>query len=887
MTPERWAHIRETFETALALHEEARGAYLEETCQGDTAMLEEVQSLLQSEADTSPFLDTPITLETVFTAFYTEEMPVSIGVYRLLDRLGQGGMGTVFLVEQEDGALAKPLALKLLDQQRLVSRFEQEQHILRHLNHPGIARLIDAGFAPDALSSTGQRPYLVMEYVEGVPIDQYCNAHTLSVDARLQLFIQVCQAVQYAHENLVLHRDLKPSNILVEETSNGPKAKLLDFGIAKLLHPVESAAIPITRTGQYLLTPEYASPEQLRGAPIATTSDVYALGVLLYKVLTGTRPYEVQGKSAAEIEEVVHKAIPKRPSEVVDNDRFRRRLQGDLDTIVMKALRKEPGRRYRTVSDMAGDIQRHLNHLPVKARPVSLPYRFNKFIRRHRTGAIASFLIALTLLGGVISTGLQSRQVDRRSHQIRMLTASLLSDIDDAIRDLPGATKAREQLVATAVVFLDSLQQEMPRHQALQLEMANAYDQLARLQGDPHYSNLGLLSAAKKSYQKAYKIRQQLWLADSTDAALQHALAVSLGHMAVLESWTGDNNLAIKQSQDALRIMVMQRASDPTINTQYDKARIQSELGWWLIWGGRRAEGLVHLREAMQVLERIAPAHPDHLDLQLQRWRNYWYQTDGLKFTAQYQAAAQLLERKAQPHLAALAQRYPTNPRVQYGEHTVHYFLGQIYLALDDFERARAAYEASLMHAKEMIATDSTNQKAHMALAFGNSALGFWHFERGAYQQAIPYFASTVVMRHKLYLQDAENQEAANSLSTTYRILCRAYLLNEQVDQAAETCTDAIEYMVPVVEGNPIKGVLWGNQGFNYGWLARTYKAKAAQEPSLEIRTTYLTRALNNYDQSLAIMEKIFDQQAGDDNAWEFSLEALQEEHREVQVALR
>ncbi len=886
MTPERWAHIREAFEAALPLNSEERKTYLDEVCKDDQAMQEEVQSLLRSEADTTPFLDTPIEMEAVFTTLYTGDMPETIGPYTLLEKLGQGGMGTVFLVEQHGGVLQKPLALKLLDQQRLVTRFEQEQHILRHLNHPGIARLVDAGFTPDSLSSTGKRPYLVMEYVEGTPIDQYCRTHNLSVPARLQLFIQVCQAVQYAHENLVLHRDLKPSNILVAQSGKGPKAKLLDFGIAKLLHPVESTETPITHTGHYLLTPEYASPEQLRGAPIATTSDVYALGILLYKLLTDVRPYDVQGKSPVEIEALVSEILPQRPSEAVPNDRVRRQLKGDLDTIVLKALRKEPDRRYRTVADMAADIQRHLNHQPVEARPVSAGYKFIKFVRRHRTGVVGSLLIALTLLGGVIATSIQTRQVERRSQQIRLLTAALLSDVDSAIRDLPGATKAREQLVATAVVFLDSLQQEMPGHQSIQLDMAKAYDQLARLQGDPHYSNLGLLSEAKKSYQKAFDIRRRFWIKDSTDAGLRHAMAVSHGHVAVLESWTGDNKRAITESSEALRLL-RQLPAPFSVEAQYDQARIQSELGWWLIWDGRIEDGLLALGEAMRVLERITPEHPEHLDLQLQRWRNYWYQVDGLKFTGQNDAAVALLIQQAQPHLEALALRFPTNPRVQYGMHTVHYFLGEIHLARNALDDARTSFEASVAHAEHMFATDSTNQKAHIAMAFGNSALGLWHFEQGDYQEAIPYLTSTVTMRHKLLLLDLENQEAANSLSTTYRLLCRTYYLDGLLNEAIDSCQEAIHYMKPVLKGIPVNGISWGNQGFNHGWLARAYRTKAVQEPSQEIQITYLTRALENYARSLEIMETLYAQLAGNDSVWEFSMDALREEHEEVKRALQ
>lgn len=885
MTPEQWVHIRSIFEAAQSLAGAERAAYLQEACGTDETIQKEVRSLLEADEDPSPFMDESLPVEEILSR-WDDRVEGQAGPYRLLEEIGRGGMGTVYLAERAGDAFRKPVAVKLLERQSLVSRFEQEHQILRHLNHPGIARLLDAGFAEDAMAGASGRPYLVMEYVEGQAIDQFCVSQDLSLEERLHIFLQVCSAVQYAHENLVLHRDIKPSNILVGRSGDGFQVKLLDFGIAKLLDIPAEGETPVTQAGQQLLTPAFASPEQLLNQPVSTSSDVYALGVLLYLLMTDRRPYDLKDRSPREIEEIVCDLLPPKPS-LVAKAGVQRSLQGDLDTIILKALQKEPERRYRTVADFGDDVQRFLSHKPVKARPDSTGYRLLKFARRHRTGLVAALVIAVTLIGGIAATMWQSQMTERRSDQIRMLSATLLSDIDLAIRDLPGATKAREQLVATAVHFLDSLNQESPQHQALQLEMAVAYDKLARLQGDPHYSNLGWLSEAKKSYSKAFDIRKKLWERDSLDNELTHALAISYGHMGVMASWSNSNDEAIALSSEALRLLDRIGGNLTDVNYGYDVARIQNELGWWQVWSGRMDEGLETLQGPMVILEALTPAHPNHIDLQLQRWRNYWYQVDGLKFTFRDEEALSLLREKAQPFLEGLFIRFETNPRVQYGMHTFNHFIGELLLRNNDFEGAKAAFTKSIAFAEHMIATDSTNRKGRVGQVFGNSALGRMHFVREEYDAAVPYFKQSVALQQQLYAQDTENLEAGNGLSNGHRILCRALYFGGHLLSAVEQCVTAVEVMEPVVEGSAEEGVSWGNQGFNYGWLARAYKALAEQETTGEVQRTYLARSLESYDKSLSIMRKLLDQLDGNDGAWEFPFAALEQERSEVVDQLR
>jgi serine/threonine-protein kinase len=443
-SPDRWERIEAALEAALEVAPENRPALLDRLCGGDVGLRYEVDSLLAAGAPDDDFLE--LSLET-FAAPYLDHVaqdPVEIdfpgatvGRYRLIERIGRGGMGTVWLAERADGQFEQRVALKLvkrgMDTDEILDRFLRERQILAQLEHPAIARLLDGGVSEDG------RPYFVMEYVVGEPITEHCDRRRLPIEARLRLFLQACRAVQYAHRNLVVHRDLKPANVLV--TQEG-EVKLLDFGIAKLMTDEHGA----TRASQEaaLMTPEYASPEQVAGEPVTTGSDVFQLGVLLYELLSGHRPHSTRGRAPAEVGRAVLESIPPRPSTAVRRvtsivhrdgvteqieprvvterratniERLRRRLRGDLDTIAMRALRKEPDRRYPTAEDLARDIERHLAHLPIRFGADDAGYRAGKFLRRHRIGVVTATVVALLLAGGASLYTVQVRAERDRARQ--------------------------------------------------------------------------------------------------------------------------------------------------------------------------------------------------------------------------------------------------------------------------------------------------------------------------------------------------------------------------------------------------------------------------------------------------------------------------------------
>lgn len=444
MASEQWQLVRDLFEGAKELAPVERTVYLGEAGGDNEWARAQAQALLVAYDSAGSFIDKPALTRVAGLPTLSAEVNVPgcrVGPYQMVREIGRGGMGVVYLAFRADKEFLKLVAIKLVrpgpDRREVVRRFRQERQILANLEHPNIAGLLDGGTTEDGW------PYVVMEYVVGVPITDYCDEHLLSVTERLRLFLTVCAAVAYAHRNLVIHRDLKPSNILINE--NGV-VKLLDFGIAKLLSQDDQIDPTIfTRTGLHLMTPDYASPEQLRSEAITTASDVYSLGVVLYELLTGHRPHRFKNHSLVEIERVISEQEPERPSVMIGRvitesgpdgvpikqrtpesvsrtregkpEKLRGRLAGDLDNILLMALRKESPQRYQSVEQLSADIRRHLQGEKVQARQHTIGYRMGKFVRRHRVAVGATAVLILTLLAGIIST---SWQALKATEQVRI-----------------------------------------------------------------------------------------------------------------------------------------------------------------------------------------------------------------------------------------------------------------------------------------------------------------------------------------------------------------------------------------------------------------------------------------------------------------------------------
>ena len=456
-------------------------------------------------------------------------------------------MGVVYLAERADAAFEKQVAIKIVRggpaTTSLLQRFFEERRILATLDHPNIARLLDGGTTEDGW------PYVVMECVFGVPLDAYCEERALSLEPRLVLFREVCAAVQYAHQHLVIHRDLKARNILV--TADGTP-KLLDFGIAKLVEPGLEPGDE-TRTGYRALTLEAASPEQVRGEPMSVTSDVYSLGVLLYRLLTSESPYGPKRHTEADLTRAICEETPVRPSVAAPVER-RRQLRSELDAIVLKALRKEPERRYASVQDFSEDVRRHLEGRPVSARKDTLRYRAGRFVHRHPWGIASAALVVVTLTSATAITARQARLAEQRFNQVRTLANAVLFDYHDAIAALPGSTAIRERMVKDALQYLDTLSAASSGDATLQRELASAYEKVGDVQGSPSRANLGNFVGALASHGKALAIRTRLAQSPAASPGAKLELARSYAALGELSQVTSDTPAALANYRKAFAV---------------------------------------------------------------------------------------------------------------------------------------------------------------------------------------------------------------------------------------------------------------------------------------------------------------------------------------------
>jgi non-specific serine/threonine protein kinase/serine/threonine-protein kinase len=895
VTEPPWAEIRAAFEQASALTGPKRLALLAELAAKDPALAQEVEALLAAEEDPSPFLDRPAApgwgqssgcppMDELRSSPSPGDL---LGPYRLIELLGRGGMGVVYRAQRADGEFEQEVAIKLVRSGLLGAdaelRFRRERQILASLQHPKVARLLDGGL-------TEHGPYLVMEYVEGKPIDAYCDRKGLGLRERLELFAAICDAVHAAHRALIVHRDLKPGNVLVTDEGT---VKLLDFGIARLLDEPGGGAGPTTRFGVRPMTPEYASPEQIRGEPLGTASDVFSLGVLLFELLTGRRPYDLEGLSAAAIERTVCESEPPRPSSSVGGQpsrtggqpsacppggegadaqgfrgqssdsppgpplppsRLRRALRGDLDTIVAKALRRDPARRYESAAQLRDDVRRHLDCQPVLARPDSSLYRVSRFARRHAwaVGAASTLLIVVVLAVAVSSY--QARVAQSRFRDVRTLANSMLSDLHDEVRDLPGATAARQKLVSSALSYLELLSTEAPCDPALVLELATAYEEVGQIQGDPHYTNLGDLEGALESYRRAFDLRQTVWRRNPNEARVARVLARSYGRLAVVTSWSGDNDEAIRLSSFALELLSrFEAVPEAGQRAVQDRGRIRSELGWWLIWAGKVDEGMDHIAAAIDELTRVAARDPEDVAAQMDLWRAYSYALDGWRFSNRHARALEVLEAEALPLLRRLESRHPSHPRVLYGIQVGLDYLGLLHRALGHPEPSLAAHDESLAYAERLVAADPANQKAFEALARAHVSRGGLLVEMGRVEEGLLDSQRAVEIQTELLERNPKNTELGNMVGNSRRSLCRTFLAHGRAAEALEQCLEAARVHQAVVDVQKENAVVRGNLGYDHAFAARARVALAHDVPEPE-RVALLESALADFDRSLALL---------------------------------
>ena len=633
MTSETWQRVKDIFDSAVEIEAARRETYLAEACGGSVELMREVQSLLESFDSAGDFIETsPALPEQIADLPFRTGM--GIGPYRIVQVIGEGGMGMVYQAVRVDDLYRKLVALKVvrrgLYSREAIHRFETERHILAHLDHPNIAKLLDGGTTADG------QPWFVMDFIAGTPMDAHCDQRRLSVNERLRLFLTVCAAVQYAHQNFVVHRDIKPRNILV--TPEGA-IRLLDFGIAKLLDPDDEAAGETTSV--QMMTPEYASPEQLSGQPVTTASDTYSLGVLLYLLLTGYKPFFFASRSPQEIAAVIRDSEPRRPSIVflreantadvaaargTRPERLSKELAGDLDNILLKALRREVERRYKSAEALASDIERYLNGLPVLAREDTFRYRAGKFVRRHQGAVIAACAAVMALVAGTIATAweahvarLERARAERRFEDVRKVANSLLFDVQDAMPDLPEAASARRLIITKAREFLDNLAPDSPNDPALEGELGSSWERLGDIEAQQ--GKAGSMQAARESYRKALAIREKASGAMPADLDLKRELIANQGKLSDLLWRTGDYAGALGLSGRERQLSAaLAAAPDAPRQDRIQLAASRLDYGYKLALSGKdRAAGLEECRKSVALFSELESANPS--DVQIRRLR--------------------------------------------------------------------------------------------------------------------------------------------------------------------------------------------------------------------------------------------------------------------------
>jgi len=636
VNPERWQRLKELFDQASGLDPAERERFLDTACAGDPAMRAELESLLAAERDAGGFLEASAADALVHELEVTAGSPIGrrFGPYRVTAEIGRGGMGVVYRAERDDDAFHKEVALKLLhtglESDFFVARFRRERQILASLEHPNIARLLDGG------ADENGRPYFVLELVEGQHIDHYCREHALDVTARLHLVRTACSAVALAHSRLVVHCDLKPANVLV--TADGT-VKLLDFGIAKLLARDTTEPAPAATATGWWMTPEYASPEQVRGEPVTTATDVYALGVMLYELLTGLKPYDLGSRSPEEVVRAICEQEAVRPSQALldppstdlggrtprvspagapdaNSRRLRRRLEGDLDVIVLRALAKDPARRYPSVVHLSEDLRRHLGGLPIRARADRFAYRARKFLARHRAAAAATVLVLASLCGGLVATVREARVAreqravaERRFEEVRRLAGTFIFEVHDDVASLPGSTPVRKRIVELGLEYLERLEKEAGGDRTLQAELAAAYERIAAVQGGVGEPNLGDHEGAVRSQRRALALREAVAKATHTDLDAQLALAQAHGTLGDLLGAGGDQEGRRREYREALAIRSAAAArapGDPAVrravaSSLWDGAQLEVD-------EGELTAGLQGFEQALEIYRSLAEA---------------------------------------------------------------------------------------------------------------------------------------------------------------------------------------------------------------------------------------------------------------------------------------
>jgi tetratricopeptide (TPR) repeat protein/predicted Ser/Thr protein kinase len=851
--------LKEIFHSARQLPPGKRDPFLNGACGGDEQLRREIEALLESDRAADGFIvDPPARL--LADAFGgspdLSEAGRIIGQYKVRQRIGSGGMGAVYLAERADQQFQMEVAIKLIkrgmDTDSVIRRFQHERQILASLEHPNIARLLDGGTTDDGL------PYFVMEYIKGERIDDYAERQSLSITARLELFRQVCGAVSYAHQNLVVHRDLKPSNVLV--TPEGVP-KLLDFGIAKIVQAGDGAEGLPTITAMPAMTPEYASPEQIEGTHATTLSDVYSLGSVLYQLLTGHPPYRLHNRSPQEIAKAITTTQLEKPSARATRAEDGRRLRGDLDNIILMAMRRDTARRYPSVEQFSEDIRRHLTGRPVMARADTLSYRAGKFLQRNKVGVAAAALLLFTLVGGIVATSRQAQRAtvqehraraeqaraEQRFNDVRKLANRVLFDYHDAIKALPGSTKVRELLVRDALTYLDSLAGEAHGDRALQRELAAAYERV----GDVRQT-LGDMAGTLESQMKALRIREALVAADPSDFQARRGLASSYRKIGDRLGATGNVGSGLEHLRKALSLFLeLTREESADADLQSELAETRSSLASDLGGVSDFVGALEQERAALASWEQLVAINPRE-----PRYRyKLWWSQMGIAYTlflADDVANAIPANAKALALGEALLAQDPLNAEYQRGL-VINYQNGGNILQKIDKRGALESVGRAVELGEKLVAADPANGTVRQDLAYNHKRLADFLAELNDHSEALRHFRQANE-GYQMVIRDAPEDLSSRFVVATCRAgVARMQACLGEIEAASEECDNVIAFLRETSGDQPGHlGKAEAHEYLGYAYLALAASPRASADASRK----HMTAAREMFRQSERIIDE-------------------------------
>jgi eukaryotic-like serine/threonine-protein kinase len=787
--PSSWADAKRIFSEALDLPRAQRDAFVASACGAGSELLGEVQSLLAWHDQSTGFLEEPAARLQNLGLTPTSHVDLvgkTVGAWRVDSLVGAGGMGVVYRAERADAAFRRQVALKVIrpgsDSDGIVRRFQAERETLAALDHPNIARLLDGGTTPDG------QPYFVMEFIEGVPIDRYCDELRLPIGRRLQLFRSVCAGVQYAHENLVVHRDIKPDNILV--TREGTP-KLLDFGVAKLVAGGATSADD-GGAATWLMTPDYASPEQLGGRASTIVTDVYSLGVLLYVLLTGHRPYRLRSVTPLEIErELLDRALvpPSRMAEsgpraetaanerATTPERLAWRLRGDLDAIVLRAMGREPASRYSSVNQITQDLEHHRRRYPVVARERYAAYVAGRFVQRHLTAFGVAAALAAAIIGGVGAVLWQAAQAteararaERRFADVRDLAGSFMFEVYDALDSVPGTTPARELIVQKGVEYLDSLARESGGDVGLQQELSRAFVRVGDVQGNPTVANLGDATGALRSYGRAMVIAEGVRATAPGDGDAARTLALARRRRADVLALTGAKAEALVDLERSLQLYQgLADSRQATLDDEFEAGIAHLKLGDLL--GnpnfenlGRDGDARAEYERALATFRHLQSEAPE--DWRMRRFVGITLERQGtLHEQARNWDTAEQAYQESYQVRRVLAVGRPAHKDVVRDLGVALEKLGNVRRARSGAAAAVPSYREALAVFERLARVDPSDANAARTVAISREKLGGAVRETGERTEATRMLESALATHRDLASMDAGNVRAPCDLS--------------------------------------------------------------------------------------------------------------------------